>query len=73
MQTAYDRYREKMKKAAQGRTKREKARETAADVMEWLRKAVVHLGAVTPLPGARRKKPPSTRPCWSSRQPSMPA
>jgi ParB family chromosome partitioning protein len=45
MQTAYDRYREKMKKAAEGRTKREKA-ETAADVMEWLRKAVVHLGAV---------------------------
>jgi len=46
MQTAYDRYREKMKKEAEGRTKREKARETAADVMEWLRKAVVHLGGV---------------------------
>jgi ParB family chromosome partitioning protein len=37
MQTAYDHYREKMKKAAEGRTKREKARETAPDVMQWLR------------------------------------
>jgi len=40
MQTAYEKYREKVKKAAEGRTKREKAPETAADVMTWLSKAV---------------------------------
>ena len=46
MQTAYEKYKEKVKKAAEGRTKREKAPETAADVMKWLSKAVGNLGAV---------------------------
>jgi ParB family chromosome partitioning protein len=46
MQTAYDNYREKLRKAAEGRTTRVKVPETAADVMEWLGKAIVHLGAV---------------------------
>ncbi|MEI7670797.1 MAG: ParB/RepB/Spo0J family partition protein [Deltaproteobacteria bacterium] len=46
MQTAYNSYREKIKKAAEGRTKREKAPETAADVKKWLSKAVADLGAV---------------------------
>ena len=46
MQTAYEKYKEKVKKAAEGRTKREKAPETAADVMKWLSKAVGNLSAV---------------------------
>jgi ParB family transcriptional regulator, chromosome partitioning protein len=40
MQTAYERYKEKVKKAAEGRTKHEKEPETAGDVMTWLSKAV---------------------------------
>jgi ParB family transcriptional regulator, chromosome partitioning protein len=40
MQTAYEKYKEKMKKAAEGRRKHEKAPETAGDVMTWLSKAV---------------------------------
>lgn len=40
MQTAYEKYQEKVLKAAAGRTKHEKAPETAADVMTWLSKAV---------------------------------
>ena len=46
MQTAYEKYREKVKKAAEGRTKREKAPETAADVMTWLSKAVNKLNGI---------------------------
>ena len=45
MQTAYNN-RETLKKALEGRTARLKALETAANVMEWLSKAIVHLGAV---------------------------
>ena len=40
MQTAYEKYKEKVKKAAEGRTRQEKEPETAADVMTWLSKAV---------------------------------
>jgi ParB family chromosome partitioning protein len=43
MQTAYEKYKEKVKKAAEGRTKQEKEPETAADVMTWLSKAVNRL------------------------------
>ena len=46
MQTAYEKYKEKVKRAAEGRTKREKAPESATDVMKWLIKAVGNLGAV---------------------------
>ena len=46
MQTAYEKYKDKVKKAAEGRSKREKAPETAADVMKWLSKAVGNLSAV---------------------------
>jgi len=46
MQTAYEKYKDKVKKAAEGRTKREKAPETAADVMKWLSKAAGNLSAV---------------------------
>ncbi len=46
MQTAYEKYREKLKKAAEGRTKRSKAPETAADAMTWLSKAVNKLNTV---------------------------
>lgn len=46
MQTAYEKYKEKVKKAAEGRTKREKAPQTAADVMKWLSKTVGNLSAV---------------------------
>lgn len=46
MQTAYEKYKEKVKKAAEGRTKRAKAPETAEDVMKWLSKAVGKLSAV---------------------------
>ena len=46
MQTAYEKYKEKVKKAAEGRTKQAKAPLTAADVMKWLSKAVGNLGAV---------------------------
>jgi ParB family chromosome partitioning protein len=40
MQTAYEKYKEKVKKAAEGRTKHEKNPETAGAVMTWLSKAV---------------------------------
>jgi hypothetical protein len=40
IQTAYEKYKKKAKKAAEGRTKQEKEPETAADVMKWLIKAV---------------------------------
>lgn len=40
MQTAYEKYREKMKKAAEGRTRQEKGPETAEDIIAWLDKAV---------------------------------
>ncbi len=43
MQTAYEKYQEKAKKAAEGRTKQEKGPETAADVAAWLGKAVAKL------------------------------
>ena len=40
MQTAYEKYIEKLTKATEGRTKHEKGPETAGDVMTWLSKAV---------------------------------
>jgi len=43
MQTAYEKYQEKAKKAVEGRTKQEKGPETAADVAAWLGKAVAKL------------------------------
>lgn len=46
MQTAYEKYKEKVKKAAEGRTKHEKEPETAADVMMWLSKAVNKLNGL---------------------------
>ena len=46
MQTAYEKYKEKVKKAAEGRTKQEKEPETAADVMKWLSKAVNKLNGL---------------------------
>lgn len=46
MQTAYEKYKDKVKKAAEGRTKKEKTPETAADVIKWLSKAVGNLSAV---------------------------
>lgn len=46
MQTAYDNYLDKMKKAAGGRTKKAKTSPTAADAVEWLGKAVARLNAV---------------------------
>ena len=46
MQTAYEKYKQKVKKAAEGRTKHEKEPETAADVMKWLSKAVGNLSTV---------------------------
>jgi ParB family chromosome partitioning protein len=46
MQTAYDKYKDKVKKAAEGRTKQEKEPETATDVMTWLSKAVNKLNGL---------------------------
>lgn len=43
MQTAYEKYREKMRKEAEGRTRREKTPETAEEVVQWLGKAVRRL------------------------------
>ena len=46
MQTAYEKYREKVDKEAEGRTKQEKEPETAADILQWLGKTDKKLGAV---------------------------
>jgi len=46
MQTAYEKYKDKVKKAAEGRTKQVKEPETAADVMTWLSKAVNKLNGL---------------------------
>jgi ParB family transcriptional regulator, chromosome partitioning protein len=48
MQTAYEKYKEKVKKAAEGRTNHEKKPETAGDVMKWLSKAVGKLRNIDP-------------------------
>ncbi|MDO8724099.1 MAG: hypothetical protein Q7J31_18005 [Syntrophales bacterium] len=46
MQTAYEKYKDKVKKAAEGRTKQVKEPETSADVMTWLSKAVNKLNGL---------------------------
>jgi len=46
MQTAYEKYKEKVKKAAEGRTKQVKEPETAADATAWLSKAVNRLNGL---------------------------
>ena len=46
MQTAYEKYKEKVKKAAEGRTKQIKEPETAADATAWLSKAVNRLNGL---------------------------
>jgi len=46
MQTAYEKYKEKLKKAAEGRTKQVKEPETAADATAWLSKAVNRLNGL---------------------------
>ena len=46
MQTAYEKHKEKVKKAAEGRTKRAKAPQTAEEVIKWLSRAAGNLGAV---------------------------
>jgi len=46
MQTAYEKYREKMKKEAEGRTRQDKERSTAADILQWLDKTDKKLGAI---------------------------
>jgi ParB family chromosome partitioning protein len=43
MQTAFQKYNDKVKRAAEGRTKHEKEPETVGDVMTWLSKAVGRL------------------------------
>ena len=46
MQTAFEKYKEKVAKAAEGCTKQKKEPETAADVMTWLSKAVNKLNGL---------------------------